>query len=89
MTTCPTLETKRLIFRPFSNDDLQEYFQMMNTSELRDSLRIPDDEGMVEAFFAMAAWLGQWELRGTGHWALEDKATGQFLVYSCCSTVRI
>ena len=24
----------------------------------------------------MAAWLGQWELRGTGHWALEEKDSG-------------
>jgi RimJ/RimL family protein N-acetyltransferase len=27
----------------------------------------------------MAAWLGQWELRGTGQWALEEKATGVLL----------
>jgi [ribosomal protein S5]-alanine N-acetyltransferase len=26
----------------------------------------------------MAHWLGQWELRGTGQWALEEKATGAF-----------
>ena len=79
MTACPTLETERLILRPFSNDDLQEYFQMMNTPELRESLRIPDDEGMAEAFFALAAWLGQWELRGTGNWALEEKTSGRLI----------
>jgi RimJ/RimL family protein N-acetyltransferase len=27
----------------------------------------------------MASWLGQWELRGTGQWALEEKSTGAFV----------
>ncbi len=27
----------------------------------------------------MAAWLGQWELRGTGHWAVEERVTGAFV----------
>jgi RimJ/RimL family protein N-acetyltransferase len=27
----------------------------------------------------MASWLGQWELRGTGQWALEENATGSFV----------
>jgi RimJ/RimL family protein N-acetyltransferase len=27
----------------------------------------------------MAAWLGQWELRGTGQWALDEKATGSLV----------
>ena len=35
--------------------------------------------GLPEAFNAMAAWLGQWELRGTGHWALEEKDSGRFV----------
>jgi RimJ/RimL family protein N-acetyltransferase len=27
----------------------------------------------------MAAWLGQWELRGTGQWAVEEKVSGVFV----------
>jgi RimJ/RimL family protein N-acetyltransferase len=27
----------------------------------------------------MAVWLGQWELRGTGQWAVEERVTGDFL----------
>ena len=79
MTSCPTLETKRLILRPFNENDLTSYSIMMNTPELRHSLRIPDEEGVSEAWNSMARWLGQWELRGTGHWALEEKISGSFI----------
>ena len=79
MTTCPTLETERLILRPFREDDLASYFTMMKTPELRESLRIPDERGRSEAWLEMAWWLGQWELRGTGNWALQDKASGIFI----------
>ena len=79
MTSCPTLETERLIMRPFCDDDLNSYAAMMDTSQLRESLRIPDEKGRPEAWFEMAWWRGQWELRGTGNWALEDKESGTFI----------
>lgn len=79
MTACPTLETERLIMRPFRDDDLNGYAAMMDTPELRESLRIPDGKGRTEAWFEMAWWRGQWELRGTGNWALEDKESGAFI----------
>lgn len=31
MTACPTLETERLIMRPFRDDDLNSYAAMMDT----------------------------------------------------------
>ena len=79
MAASPTLETERLVSRPFRDDDLVDYFAMMDSPEVRTAMRIPDDAGMPEAFDAMAAWLGQWALRGTGHWALEEKDSGQFV----------
>ena len=79
MTSCPTLETERLIMRPFRDDDLNSYAAMMDTPELRESLRIPDGKGRPEAWFEMAWWRGQWELRGTGNWALEDKESGTLI----------
>ena len=65
MVACPTLDTERLILRPFRDDDLADYFAMEDSSEVRAALRIPDGAGLPEAFNAMAAWLGQWELRQT------------------------
>jgi len=76
---CPTLETERLVLRPFRDDDLVDYFAMMDSPEVRAALRIPDEQGLYEAFDDMAAWLGKWELRGAGYWALEEKSSGRFV----------
>ena len=63
MTACPTLETERLIMRPFRDDDLNSYAAMMDTPELRESLRIPDGKVRTEAGFEMAWWRVQCALR--------------------------
>ncbi|MDQ1509452.1 MAG: hypothetical protein QOG50_1296 [Actinomycetota bacterium] len=79
MSSCPTLETERLILRPFREGDLDAYTEMLRSPEVRASFHLPDDVGREQAWSAMAAWLGQWELRGTGQWAVEARATGEFL----------
>ena len=79
MSACPTLETENLILRPFKDGDINDFFSMMDSREVREALHVSDEYGLSEAFHAMTAWLGQWELRGTGHWALEEKRSGQFV----------
>jgi ribosomal-protein-alanine N-acetyltransferase len=79
VSACPTLETERLVLRPFREDDLDAYTAVLQTPEVRASLRLPDDTGREQAWQQMASFLGQWQLRGTGQWALEDRATGAFL----------
>jgi RimJ/RimL family protein N-acetyltransferase len=77
--TCPTVETERLILRPFRESDLDAYTALLQTPEVRASLHLPDDIGREQAWQQMAMWLGQWELRGTGQWALEEKSSGTFV----------
>lgn len=79
MSACPTLETERLVMRPFTEDDLDDYTALLQTDDVRRSMHLPDDVGRTYAWNQMAAWLGQWALRGTGQWALEEKATGGFV----------
>ena len=79
MTVCPTLETERLILRPFTDADFDDYLSMMDSPEVRKSLRISEEAGRAEAWFGLAAFTGQWELRGTGLWALDEKSTGNFV----------
>jgi RimJ/RimL family protein N-acetyltransferase len=76
MTACPTLSTDRLVLRPFRDDDLEPFTEVLRTEAVRAALNIPADVGPARAFNEMVAWLGQWELRGTGHWALEERGTG-------------
>jgi RimJ/RimL family protein N-acetyltransferase len=65
--------------RPFTESDLDDYTAMLQADGVRTALHLPDYVDHWDAWSQMAAWLGQWELRGTGQWALEDKATGAFV----------
>ena len=79
MGRCPTIETDRLLLRPFREDDTDAYTAVLRAPEVRASLHLPDDVGRFDAWIGMAQQLGQWELRGTGQWALEEMATGAFV----------
>ncbi len=79
MTACPTLVTERLILRPFEEPDLDAYAMMITAPEVRHSLRVRNGYSRFDAWLAMAQWRGEWELRGSGHFALEERSTGQFV----------
>ena len=76
MSSCPTLETENLILRPFKDKDVDDYFGVLDSPEVRRWLHIPESLDRSDAWQQMAWFLGQWELRGTGHWALEEKDSG-------------
>ncbi len=65
--------------RPFRESDLDAYAAMLMTPEVQRWLHIPPSFDRDLAWQQMAVWLGQWELRGTGQWALEEKTTGAFV----------
>jgi RimJ/RimL family protein N-acetyltransferase len=79
VSRCPTLETERLLLRPFEENDVDAYTAVLQSPEVRALLHLPDDVGRYEAWLGMAQQLGQWELRGTGQWALVEKASGEFV----------
>ncbi len=79
MTACPTLLTERLILRPFEESDVDAYTELLTTAEVRRSLRLPATVSRREAWLGMAQWRGQWELRATGQFAVEERASGRFV----------
>ena len=79
MTACPTLVTERLVLRPFHDDDVDAYFVVLDTPEVRRSLHLPEALSRDDAWQQMAVWRGQWELRGSGQWALIRRDDGAFL----------
>ena len=76
---CPTLETERLLLRPFRDDDLDDYFAVLDTPEVRRWLHLPAGLTRGDAWQQMAGFMGQWALRGTGQWALLERSSGAFL----------
>jgi RimJ/RimL family protein N-acetyltransferase len=79
VSVCPTIETERLVLRTLRDEDLDDYFAMMDSPEVRRWLHLPDTFDRDAAWAQMAAFLGQWALRGMGLWAVEERSTGRFL----------
>ena len=72
------LETDRLFLRMWRNDDFDAYAKMCADPDVMRYLGGKTFD-RFEAWRHMAFLVGHWELRGYGHWAVEEKATGEFV----------
>ena len=75
----PTLETERLLLRPFRAEDIDAYAALCADPEVMRYLGTGSVLSRVEAWRHMAMLVGHWQLRGFGTWALEERATGAFI----------
>jgi RimJ/RimL family protein N-acetyltransferase len=73
----PVLETDRLLLRKWRSDDFEPFALMCADEEIMRYLR-GRTFNRLEAWNHMAALIGHWELLGYGHWAVEEKASGEF-----------
>ena len=71
-----TLETERLLLRPFRNADHAAYAAICGDPEVMKYIGTGVTLSPTEAWRSMAASLGHWELLGYGMFAVEEKATG-------------
>jgi RimJ/RimL family protein N-acetyltransferase len=74
------LQTERLVLRPFRETDLEAYAAMSQDTEVMRYLS--GDGGLLsraDAWRQIAMFLGHWELRGYGTWAVEERSTGVFV----------
>jgi RimJ/RimL family protein N-acetyltransferase len=76
--TSPQLETDRLILRQWRNEDFEPYALMCADPDI---MRYLGGKALdrIEAWRHMAFLVGHWQLRGYGHWAVEEKETGNFI----------
>ena len=75
----PTLDTARLRLRPWHDDDLEPYAAMCADPEV---MRYMGDGATLsrgDAWRSMAMFVGHWQLRGYGMWAVEERATRPFV----------
>ena len=76
----PTLETNRLILRQFKEGDAEAYAAMCADPEVMRYLSATGELlTRADAWRQMSMFLGHWELRGYGTWAVEERATGNFV----------
>jgi len=75
----PTITTDRLTLRPFRPDDLDDFAALNADPEVVKYLGEGRPWSREETWMQMAAFLGHWELRGYGLWAVEEKASAKFI----------
>jgi RimJ/RimL family protein N-acetyltransferase len=79
MISIPSLETPRLLLRQFRQNDFDALAALHGDAEVMKYLSDGKPKTRAEAWVMMASYLGHWELRGYGLWAVEEKATGKFV----------
>jgi len=72
------LETDRLIMRMWRLEDFEAYSQICSDPEVMRFLGGKTLDRM-EAWRHMAFMVGHWQLLGFGPWAIEEKASGEFI----------
>jgi RimJ/RimL family protein N-acetyltransferase len=79
-TGIPTLETDRLLLRPFRRSDCGDYAALYADPEVTRHLESgPDPWDRHGSWEHLAYQQGHWLLRGFGMWAVELRETGDFL----------
>ena len=79
MIPIPTLTTDRLILRPFRDDDLDAYAEIVADAEVMRYIGDGKPMDRDAAWRQMALIVGHWQLRGYGMWAVEARENGAFM----------
>lgn len=73
------LETERLVLRPLTGADFEDYAAMLADPEVSGRLAEKVGGSPADAWRSLAMFIGHREIRGYSHWALVEKATGRFV----------
>ncbi len=71
------LESDRLLLRMWREEDFNTYAELCADPNVMTYLGGPMNR--MNAWRHMAVLVGHWHLRGYGHWAVEEKASGKFI----------
>ncbi|MCX5175986.1 GNAT family N-acetyltransferase [Streptomyces virginiae] len=74
------LHTERLVLRPWRDSDLDPWAAMNADPEVREHLGDPLTRGQSEA--SMVRFRAAFDRRGYGWWAVEVRATGEFIGFA-------
>ena len=73
------LETDRLKLRMWRESDLDAYAEMSADPAVMKYLTLGKLFTRADAWRSIAFWMGHWEMRGYGHWVVEEKSTGRMI----------
>ncbi|MEU6719328.1 GNAT family N-acetyltransferase [Nonomuraea sp. NPDC046802] len=73
------IETERLLLRPLTGDDFDDYARMLADPEVAGTLAESVGTSPGDAWRSLATFIGHREILGYSHWALVERATGRFV----------
>ncbi|WP_169313916.1 GNAT family N-acetyltransferase [Stackebrandtia nassauensis] len=73
------VETKRLLLRPLTGDDFDDYAAMLADPEVAAGLAESTGTSAADAWRSLATFIGHRHIRGYSHFALVEKDTGRFV----------
>ncbi len=79
MPDIPILETARLRLRAWREEDLDAYAELCADPEVMRYIGSGRPPERDEAWRQIAVFIGHWQLRGYGLWAVERREDGRFL----------
>jgi ribosomal-protein-alanine N-acetyltransferase len=74
-----TIETARLVLRPFTLDDVPDYAAIRANPEVMRFFPATDEAPEVGALRVIAHFMGHWRDPGYGPWAAIEKASGRLI----------
>jgi RimJ/RimL family protein N-acetyltransferase len=74
-----TLETERLVMRWFRESDFEQYSRICADGEVMRFLNDGRPMTDLEVWRQMAYFVGHWQFRGYGLWAVEEKHSGNLV----------
>ena len=75
----PTVETERLVLRPWRDDDLDSYARICADPDVMRFLGDGSTMSREDTWRQMATFAGHWTLRGFGTWAVEVRESGDMV----------
>jgi RimJ/RimL family protein N-acetyltransferase len=79
MTETPVIVTRRLVLRPWREDDLDPYAQIFGDPEVTRYLGEGAPLTRAQSEERIAYLVSHWQEHGFGHWATEERATGSLI----------
>lgn len=72
-------ETQRLLMRQWQQSDFEAYAEICADAQVMKYLTGGRTFDRLESWRHLAFLMGHWQLKGFGHWAVEEKQSGQLL----------